>query len=77
MTHFDMIKRLNLKPCPFCGKEVEPCTISQNKYGVTRLEIECCMYFDIRSDYSMTTKAGIEYKLGLDAVEKWNRRAKE
>lgn len=67
----------NLKPCPFCGKEIKRYSIGTfNGYDVYELKISCCMEFDITSD-ELLFADGDPLKLGLDAVEKWNKRAGE
>lgn len=68
---------IELKPCPFCGKEISAYSLDCNQYGVERLVINCCMEFDIESDEVLTTFTGEGVIAGFDAVQKWNRRAGE
>lgn len=65
---------LNLKPCPFCGKEVEVYAISYDKYRCVSLKIACCMEFYIQAD-ELTVYGSNAFREGKDAIEKWNRRA--
>lgn len=67
----------DLKPCPFCGKEIEWYSVEMNKYGIDRLQIDCCVSFDIRSDHVMYTDDDRFVRDGLDAIEKWNRRVND
>lgn len=70
--------KIELKPCPFCGKEISAYSLDCNQYGVERLVINCCMEFDIESDDVMSSSDGsAAVRVGKDAVEKWNRRAGE
>lgn len=69
---------IDLKLCPFCGKKPTVIEGVLDKYGIARLELDCCMRFDIWSDEMMYSDGGKAYvRLGMDAVEKWNRRAGE
>lgn len=69
--------KLELKPCPFCGKEIDQYSVEVNTYGIKRLQISCCMNFDITSDEVLETFFGNEVIAGFDAEEKWNRRVGE
>lgn len=50
----------NLKPCPFCGKEVELFSLMYGRYCIR------CMDCHIGTDFSEFAEI---------LVEKWNRRA--
>lgn len=65
--------KIELKSCPFCGKEIDKYSVDVSAYGVERLQISCCMNFDITSDALFFANEPL--KLGPDAEEKWNRRA--
>lgn len=65
-----------LKPCPFCGEEIKRYSIETANGYVYELKISCCMEFDITGD-NLLYLDGNPLKLGLDAVEKWNKRAGE
>lgn len=65
-----------LKPCPFCGEEIKRYSIGTANGYVYELKISCCMEFDITGD-KLLYLDGDPLKLGLDAVEKWNKRAGE
>ena len=76
----DDLKRINnsLKPCPFCGKPVSVVEIHTDRYGIYELRVQCCMDFDIFADeeaYSEVFKES--FRVGLDPVEKWNRRVEK
>lgn len=70
-------KEIELKNCPFCGKKIKRYSIGTANGYVYELKISCCMEFDITSDEPMFADARRPYMVGLDAVEKWNRRAGE
>ena len=67
---------IELKPCPFCGKEIKRCSIGTANGYVYELKISCCMEFDITSDELLFADSE-PFKVGLDAIEKWNRRASD
>lgn len=67
---------IDLKPCPFCGEEIKRYSIGTVNGYVNELKISCCMEFDITGDEPIYLD-GDPFKFGLDAVEKWNRRAGE
>ena len=70
------IAEIELKPCPFCGNVPSVIETTFDKYGSRQLKIHCCISFDIRSDELIYSKGKREYfRVGMDAVEKWNRRA--
>lgn len=65
-----------LKPCPFCGKEVEHYTIAYQGPKASELEVVCeeChahIRIIIPEWYFRNDTLSI---LDLDAVERWNRR---
>lgn len=78
ITLEECIKK-TFKPCPFCGNTPTITQMSVNsEIGIDELEIECCMEFRIRSDDAIRVRTfeGTKHmQLGLNAVEKWNRRA--
>lgn len=63
-----------LKPCPFCGKEIKRYSMEMANGYVYELKISCCMEFDITGD-ELLFADGEPFKVGLNAIEKWNRRA--
>lgn len=71
----------SIKPCPFCGNRPRISCMSMDLTGVATLEMECCMRFYIDSDDLVridTFAEGTQYKqIGMNAIEKWNRRANE
>lgn len=67
---------IELKPCPFCGEEIKRYSIGTANGYVYELKISCCMEFDITGD-ELLFADGEPFKVGLDAIEKWNRRAGE
>ena len=69
-------KEIELKPCPFCGKEIKRYSIGTADGYVYELKISCCMEFDITGDEPIFAD-NRPHMIGLDAVEKWNRRAGE
>jgi len=73
-----------LKPCPFCGAEVEPYDISMCSGGITDLKIQCVCGIEFR----LTTEVwkyqaripkgsddGITEIPRTDLIGKWNTRA--
>lgn len=65
-----------LKPCPFCGKEVEHYTIGYQGPYASELEVACegCnahICINIPERYYSNN---VLYVFGLDAVERWNSR---
>ena len=69
----------NLKPCPFCGNQVNIMEINTGTCGVTSLKIECSCGVDvsIESDETYSSWDGCKFRPGRDAIEKWNRRASD
>ena len=65
-----------LKPCPFCGNEVEVARIDTSMGGVTSIEVRCRCGAEVRleSDDFMYDWTGAAHQFGLTAIEKWNRR---
>ena len=53
----------DLKRCPFCGMKIEDYELTVSCGKAHRLEIRCCVNFDICEDNEK------------DAVEIWNTRA--
>ena len=73
-----MINKINevLKPCPFCGSEVEVVQVECRAGGVTSIEVCCSCGVDVRieSDDFIYDWTGEAHQLGSNAVQKWNRR---
>ena len=67
-----------LKPCPFCGRDVEVVEIKCSAYGIINLTVDCyCgIHFEIESD-DVFEVGGKMKILGLTADKKWNRRAEQ
>lgn len=69
---------IDLKPCPFCGKKPHVYSLEAHDGCVSKLEIDCCIRFEIEPSYMIYTEGGTEkrfYPSG-DAVEVWNRRSR-
>lgn len=70
----------NIKPCPFCGNSPRAIQVTIDETGITSLELECCMRFQIESDDTLQVTSIIrgtkKIQIGMDAIQKWNRRAK-
>ena len=66
-----------LRPCPFCGSEVEPSLLSMERGGVTSIEVRCRCGAEVRfeSDDFIYDNKGVAHQMGLTAIEKFNRRA--
>ena len=65
-----------LRPCPFCGSEVELARVDCEMGGVTSIEVRCRCGAEVRieSDDYMYDWTGAAHQLGLNAIQKWNRR---
>lgn len=65
-----------MKPCPFCGKEVRLAELNCDMAGVTSLRVECYCGADVQidSDDYIFDWNGKAHRVGLSAIEKWNRR---
>ena len=65
-----------LKPCPFCGNEIDVVSITQRGNAGDRLVLNCrcCdIMFSIDEDeYVFAGRKKI--RMGLSVIEKWNRR---
>lgn len=65
-----------LKPCPFCGSEVELSRLEMDQVGVTSIEVRCrCgaeILFD--SDDYIYDWTDTPHQMGLTAIEKYNNR---
>ena len=72
-----MIK--NLRPCPFCGNEVEIAELRFDRIGAEyiRTECRCGASVEFYSDDRISNWRGEQYQTGLTAIEKWNKRAGE
>lgn len=69
--------QIELKPCPFCGKEIKEYSVTSECGIIKELSIECCMKVDIESDPMLTSLDGERVLIGSDALQKWNRRAED
>lgn len=65
-----------LKPCPFCGNEVELTRLDMAQGGVTIIEVRCSCGAEVRfeSDDFVYDWTGDAHQMGLTAIDKWNRR---
>lgn len=65
-----------LKPCPFCGQEVEVSRLDMAMGGITSIEVRCCCGAEVRfdSDDFIYDWTGATHQMGLTAIDKWNRR---
>lgn len=74
-----MNARSMLKPCPFCGSDVDLESMGMDARGSRTLYITCrCgIAFHVESDEVLTSATGVRYRPGLDALDKWNRRIYE
>ena len=65
-----------MKPCPFCGSEVEVSSLMFGACGVTSIEVCCRCGAEVRieSDDLIYDWTGAAHQMGLNAIEKWNRR---
>lgn len=71
---------INLKPCPFCGKEISHYSFECADDKVTRLQISCCMDFDIETNfvkYKSLDSKEIQVIVDRDVVAIWNTRIGE
>ena len=68
---------IDLKPCPFCGREIKLYGLVTSQEGIERLDIDCCMDIRIESDPVLYADDGRYIRTGLDALQKWNRRENE
>ena len=65
-----------LKPCPFCGKEVGDVSIECDSLGASILEVRCRCGADVTIEADdVLCSAVARFRPGLNAIEKWNRRA--
>lgn len=71
-----MMKNEILKPCPFCGSEVEIARLDMDQGGVTSIEIRCRCGAEIRfvSDDYIFDWTDTPHQMGLTAIEKFNNR---
>lgn len=63
-----------LKPCPFCGTDVNQC-VSEFEFdqaGLRRIVIECCGRFEFETGIIRSVTG--ETIVIEDLIEKWNRR---
>lgn len=65
-----------LKPCPFCGSEVEIARLDMDQGGVTSIEIRCRCGAELRfeSDDYIYDWTDTPHQMGLTAIEKFNNR---
>lgn len=77
-TTLDEFIEKSIKPCPFCGNRPKIKYLSWDMGGISTLEMECCMDFIVESDRILRIET-IENQscgtIGMNAIEKWNRRA--
>lgn len=67
-----------LKPCPFCGREVETAEMEWCPAGATRLKVYCRCGADVEtSAESIYYVDGLPTFGGLDAIAKWNNRSEK
>lgn len=66
----------DLKPCPFCGRDIESMEYTIKNNCVINLIVHCCVDIDIDADPFFQTSDG-DFLVGDDAVTKWNRRAND
>lgn len=70
-----------LKPCPFCGRNVEPSRVDACEGGLTRLEIDCCIEFILTTETLMYHKRPFSdlddkgYIPERNLIDLWNTRA--
>jgi len=69
-TTLEELIEKSIKPCPFCGNRPKIKCLSWDMYGLSMLEMECCMDFIVESDRLLNGT------IGMNAIDKWNRRAK-
>ena len=67
----------NLKPCPFCGHEINAAEIEMTPNGCDNLRVHCACGATIEFEgdeiiFSLGFNEG--YRCGMDAIEKWNKR---
>ena len=64
-----------LKPCPFCGRDIEVGEVTLSANGIISLKVDCyCgIHFEVDSDDMFLVK----HSAGLTADQKWNSRAEE
>lgn len=66
----------DMKPCPFCGQKIEAVSWEQDGLGLTTLKVMCTCGVTIKIDADDVFRTVDKYfRPGLDALEKWNRRA--
>ena len=75
--------RGKMKPCPFCGRNVEDGTyietyIEKLGYYVSELTVTCVCGATITIEAESVVKMDeLPFRIQEDAVEKWNRRAEQ
>ena len=72
-----MLKKFDLKPCPFCGAEVLMVTADFDRFGCQTLKLCCDCGVTVEVDGSPVygSFSGGKFRPGPDAIEKWNARA--
>lgn len=69
----------DLKPCPFCGREVSAAEAQFDRTGPTRIKVncECGISFDIEAGDPFFDGNGNIFRPGPNAIDMWNRRAED
>ena len=67
-----------LRPCPFCGSEVEVASLRCDQIGPTQIQVRCrCgAEVEIYSDDRIYSN-DVPHQLGQTAIDKWNRRVSD
>ena len=73
------IEKMELKPCPFCGEMPVIKIAEWDEFGMSRMELKCCMYFEIEAEENLFSRmiTGNGKHDRVDPIERWNRRAHE
>lgn len=68
----------NMKPCPFCGREIDtdtiPISISSGITMKMQFTCLCGVTFEIEDDELYYDNRGMSHQLGRTAFDKWNTR---
>jgi Lar family restriction alleviation protein len=63
----DVRKKVELKPCPFCG----------GKSIITKHHNRFCEWWIVSCPKCHISQIGSEYEFSFEAIEAWNRRAND